>query len=385
MTGTKLLTREDFLKENFNTIKIDTKDVKRFLLYFGGILELAISGGLINENERNIISNTITNAIEFETLQEDDDDCTNYIQIRNYMYIINSYLQSKSNWDAWLELRTIKSAGNANVLIHNAKTWITRKLKDSETLLTTIKPSISKLNISTITNAYKILSATLKNAITSTSDITTFDVKEYHNIALNIGTYILMDEFKLQNEENFFEELCSTIYNFYMEISILSKINAKKLIHDKKNEITAYFTNISNRAESINHMYKDKLSSLKREYSKKLKNCDDQIQADKEYLKAKSNIEKEWEEKLAEFEKQLVKEEICQFEILNGEYSLYDLIKEYAIYGMALKEEIYYPSTMKERNVMLMVIDNKHAISEFISATKQVLTNEQIEFLKDKM
>ena len=382
MAGKELLTREDLLRETFNNSEIDTKDVQKFLIYFGGILQLGISEGLIDEAGRNFIANAITNAIETKTTSDDEYVATNYVQIRNYMYIVSSYLYSKSKWDAWLELTAIKSNEDAYTLLDNATNWLNKKLTSYMELLNDIKLSVVKVKVENVSNAYKILVAITKNALASTSDITNFDVKVYHNSALSIGTYILMEENKLQNEENFFEELCNTIYSFCMEVSILSKINAKKVLSGKKREANGYFRSSQIRVAELDCTYKEKLSELKKEYDKKSKKCKDSMALQREYSDAKFKLEKEWEEKSNQLENFLEKEELLQLELLGGEYSLLDLIKEYAIYAMALNEKIVYPETMKERSSMLMVLNTKDAISEFISGNEQILTSKEIEFLK---
>lgn len=385
MTGTELLSRESLLKDTFNNSKIDTKNVQKFLLYFWGILQLGVSTGLIEEAECNFIANAINSAIEVATLEDEEEDDTNYIQIRNYMYLISSYLQSKTNWDAWLEISSIKSTSDVFVLINNAKDWLTTKLTNCKKLLIDTKLYVQQLNLSNISKAYQNLLTTIHNAISCLSIDTKFDIQDYHSTPLSTGTYILMNVEDLQNSENFFVNLYDTIYYFCIEISILYNIDAKKIFKGKEREAELFFTNSFNKVEELNKSYQDKLSELKREYDKNLQNCDDKMKLDEEYSKAKFYIEKEWEESVSKFEEGLEEEEILHIEILSGEYSLYDFIKEFAIYQMATKGMIAYPSTIQKRNMMLMMLDNKQAISEFLSGKEQLLTLKQINFLKNCM
>lgn len=386
MTGTELLTRESLLKEIFNNSKIDTQNVQKFLLYFWGILQLGVSTGLIEEAECNFIANVINNAIEVATLEdEEEEENTNYIQIRNYMYLISSYLQSKTNWDAWLEISSIKSTSDVFILINNAKKWLTTKLKDCKKMLADTKLCVLKLDLRNVSSAYQNLLTTIQNAISCVSNDTKFDVKDYHSTPLSTGTYILMNAKNLQNSENFFVNLYDTIYYFCIEISILYIIDAKKLFKGKKREAEVFFTNSFNKVEELNKIYQHKLSELKREYDKNLQICDDKMKLDEEYSEAKFYIEKEWEENVSKLEDGLEEEEILHIEILSGEYSLYDFIKEYAIYKMATKGMINYPSTIQKRNMMMMMLDDKQAISEFLSGKEQLLTLKQINFLKDCM
>lgn len=379
MTENKLLTREEILKENFNNIKIDTKDVKKFLVYFGGILELGISEGLIDEAVRNVITTAITNAIEYEASKYDYDDefDTNYIQLRNYMYVISSYLQSKSNWDAWLELVSIKSTKDAIVLISNASKWLTDKLNSCFKLLNDLKLSIKKININNLTITYNTLISTVKSAMSSTSDTTEFDIQYSHNSYFNAGTYVLINQEKDSVSSNFFQSLYNIVKDFCMEVSILVQIDAKKIIRSKEKEAQDYYINKFDRYRKIDDIYTSKLSEIQNNSSKKKKfsNCN-------EYFEELSNIQKELEENYQKADEEAAMEEILQVEILCGEYCLYDLIKEYAIYSLASQGNLVYPSTLEERAKMLAVIDFKEATLEFISGNQHLLTSEQIDFLE---
>ena len=49
---------------------------------------------------------------------------------------------------------------------------------------------------------------------------------------------------------------------------------------------------------------------------------------------------------------------------------------------MAVKGDINYPSEMKERSKMLMMINTKQAISEFVLGNKYVLNSKEVAYLE---
>lgn len=378
-----LLTREDLAKENFNNAKIDTEDIDKYLLYFAAILQLGLSEGLISEVGRNFIANTITKAIEISS-EGDDEYPTNYILIRNYMYIVSSYLESKTNWDAWLELLSVRTLDDAFILIKNAKDWLEKRVSSAKKCLKDIKESVSKLNLGNVSNGYNILVFTLKNIMSSTSDFTKFDMTCYHGTITTTGTYILMSAKESQNIINFVENICYTVECFCMEVSILCKVNASKIFRDKKIEADKYRNTSLNKVVNLNKQYEDRLFKLKEEYLKQLENKDnDEVEVERRYLSEKYSIEEEQEREIHKLEDYLREEEILHVEIISGEYSLNDFIKEFAIYQMALDEKISYPRTLEERSQMIIDLTIKQAILEFISGNKDLLESSQIEFLKN--
>ena len=382
MTANQLLTQEALHRDIFNSRWINTKDVKVFLMYFGAILQLGMDEGLLDEARRNAIASAITSAIELKTNGDDDDEeyDVNYVQIRNYMYILNSYLQSKSNWEAWLELIKIESRSDAISLMKDAQNWLTRKLNSRMAFLTAIRSNVENLRLSNVTNAYNLLVANMKDFMTCTSETTKFDLKTYHYGIFGIGTYTLMTD-ETQDADNFCMKFCDVIYNFCMEVSIMSKINTSDLVASKEKESDAYYKEEFKEVEAINDGYEAKLAKLKADFEKKIDNCYDQIDAERRYAETKLELEQEWERELDKLEKRQAEAEEFQIEILGGEYSLYDLIKEYAIFSLAKNGVIQYPSTILERSALLMSIEKKLAITEFISINRKVLKDEQVDFL----
>lgn len=382
MSANQLLTREAFFRDIFNASKINTEDVKAFLMYFGGILQLGIDNGLIDQAHRNAIATAITNAIELKTNDDDDEEDydVNYVQIRNYMYVISSYLQSKSNWDAWQELIKIESQSDAIALMNDARNWLTKKLNPRMAFLTAIKPKVEKLGLSNVTSAHKLLVETMRDFMTCVSVATKFDLQDYHNSVFGIGRYILMHD-DSQDSDNFCMKFCDVIYNFCMEVSIMSKINTKELVANKTNEAEGYYNNESKEVEAVNNFYEEKLAKLKERFNKELQSCDDEVDVENKYSEAKLKMEQEWEEKLNNLEKKQAEAEEFQMEILGGDYSLIDLIKEYAVFGLAKKGKIQYPTTMLQRSAVLMRLDEKQAIPEFIELNRETLKDNQVEFL----
>ena len=70
----------------------------------------------------------------------------------------------------------------------------------------------------------------------------------------------------------------------------------------------------------------------------------------------------------------------CKMELLMDDYSLVDIIKEYAIFSLAQSGKIAYPESLEERAILLNTIDISSAIHEFVNGIHN-LTDEQRKYL----
>ena len=391
MSGNELLSREDILKEEFNSQSIETTE---FIKFFTSILQLAYDFNLIDIEQRNLIARNIIIAIEESIiLSREFDDKSNATE--NYMYVISSYLQSKSNWEAWCELRKINSVISAKEFLARAKSWLKFRLKSATLNLAKIKQTVLVLNLQNITSCFQNLVNIIKQ----------FEGFDYANVGINlklshgdvsmvsIGNYeFVRNDFS--SSPNFLERLCECVYEFCMEVGILNTINAKNIIENKQIEAMEDHSRAFEKIEKINRFYKKKLSDLRKEKAdnldyyfdslhkpgRKRKGCSDEVEIEQEYARKKRALEKEYKQKMALAKKKNEEATYNKMELLKDEYSLVDIIKEYAIFSLAQSGKRLYPESLEERAILLNTIDISFAIEEFVNGIHN-LTNEQRKYL----
>ena len=390
-----LLTKDALLKENFNSYKIETKTVEEFLLYFVAILKIGIKNNLIDEQLMEFIVKKITMAINQLIETDEDDEFANIdAQIANFMYVITLYLKEKENWDAYNELIDITSVEKAKELAKKAKLWIQKKLKTQLVKLSLIKSQVDKINQKNVSDCFESMVAYVKKFISFDSINQNFDLKYFHIAAIEFEvSYCLLKEAK---KDNVYDRICENIKNFSIEVAIMSKIDAKTFFDRKKVESDESEDLKEKEINSIDMLYEEKLKSLKTEIDERMHNyldalhkkgrkkkgCSDEVEIMQEWDLRKRAIESEW---IREIEEVSYKHEVSrayQMEILAKEYTLYDLIKEFAIFSLAEKGKIEYPDTLEKKGVMLRNISFEIAVDEFIEFNKHLLDNEEICYLK---
>lgn len=99
-------------------------------------------------------------------------------------------------------------------------------------------------------------------------------------------------------------------------------------------------------------------------------------------MKIKNKILKQWSKNEKALEKKHTLSRQMQGELIFENNSLQDLIKEYALFSLANKEEIVYPDTLEKRGIELMKLPMKTAIEEFLESDIQ-FSDEEIAYLKN--
>ena len=398
MNNNVLITQEELLKEKFNSQEIiNTENIAEFLLYFARILQLGVMEELIGGDEFNFISNMLTKAISnCIIIPEDDEFVDDSEQIANYMYVITLYLQSKSNWEAFLELKDLTSIEKAQTFVAEVKSWILKKLTAQILILETNKQNVQKLNMQNVTSCYNSLRKVLNNFMHFDNVSFTFHLKLYHKSSFQPVEYsFLKTDFDYL--PNFYEKLSKMISYFILEVSIMAKLNVKSLVNGKLDEAKEISDLMQSKSEVLNKEYEEKINNLRKEYEtdlqcyydslhrpgRKKKGLKDDVLITRKYVEKKKAIESKLERKFSLLLEEQQTQDNNMIPILDENYSLIDLIKEYALFGLAQKGIFNYPSNAEARGQMLMAINLDVAISEFISMNKTILTNEQINYLLD--
>ena len=174
----------------------------------------------------------------------------------------------------------------------------------------------------------------------------------------------------------------------------MTKLNTEDLFMQKKDESDKLSTLIDEKVDSYNRQMKAKLLKLREDFEKdqseyyerlhkpgrKPKRIYDINEITEKYEAEKRKIENEWERNSRKLEKQYDSLLKSQNTLQNNNFTLTDVIKEYAIYSKACRGDIIYPTTACERGILLSMLDIDEAIKEFISSTQ--LSKSEVEYLK---
>lgn len=392
--GNELLTREEILKEKFNSRHMEVVNDSTIIMYFAWILQVAYELELINVQRRDFLAKLIADTIKGSVIINREFDKTD-TAVENYMYVITMYLQSMPNWEAWLELDNINSFHDAKEFLVKVKSWLNNMLRRPKINLGMTKQKVLSLGLENVTSCYKGLVYYIKQ-------LQGFD---YANVALKLksihfdksfaqlGSYTFLNEVS-SNASNFLEKLDEVIRSFFMEVSIMETINATSIIRNKTMEALDDRSKDSVDIERIDKFYKKKLAIIRKERDdnldyyfeslhrpgRKKKGCTDEVEIEQTYARKKRAIESAWHKKVEQLKKEKENASFCKMELLMDEYSLVDIIKEYAIFSLAQSGKIAYPESLEERAILLNTIDISSAIDEFVNGIHD-LTDEQRKYL----
>lgn len=395
MNGKELLNRQDIIREEFNELHLDTSDPSVFIMYFAWILQIASEFDFITIEERDSIANYITKAIE-ESIVINEVFEKEQTAIENSMYVVSLYFQSMPNWDAWMELRTISSISDAKEMLLKINSWLNHKLYSFKLKLSMVKLTVMKLNLKNVENCYQRLVQVIKQLQKFRYTNVELKLKECHSeqYFTSLSSYVFLKE-NSSSGFNLLERFGEVIDWFCKEVSILDSIDAKKIINHKIIEAKEDELKDYQELNSIDCKYKDMLKKLKKERDdnldyyfeslhrsgRKRNGCSDEVEIEQVYVRKKFFLENEWKKKIAEATKRQRYANDNKVELLQEDYSLVDIIKEFAIFSLAKAGKIDYPETLEQRAEMLKNLNLDKAISEFIKGNSN-LNSMQIEFLK---
>lgn len=392
----ELLTKEAILQEKFNSVTLRTENLKQFMLYSSMILHLGtMSLEISNEDEiriMNLIGQAVSDSVE---LDENDEPIS--VLVANYMYLLTVYLKSMSNWNAWLELKDIKSIKDAQVLVRKVETWLLGQISLIEGKLTAMKPKIALLKLDNVTSYYNLLISNVNQLKYFATLRGKVNLKRLHQVGDIFPRYSLLPNF--HSTDNYLESLKVTVERFDMEVSILLTVDAKTVFAKKHEESKNSAIKDQNEIAELDKQMRKKLKDLKDKYDADctryyeelhkpggFKDTDlDELSLSIEYNEAKYEIEQEWNKKAKELEKKHDDATLAKLDLLMEDYSLLDFIKEFAIFAKATDETnpIPYPETSEERGIMLANLGIDESINLFIKLNHQKLTEDMILYLQD--
>ena len=387
----ELLTKEDSLKERFNSFPLRTETLKQHMMYPHSILHIGtMMAEITSETESNIMNDVLEAMSESVTINEDGEAIP--ILVANYMYIFTLYLQSMSIWNAWLKLTSINSKYDALEVIGDAKSWLSIQTSILYQRLMNFKNNVLALNINNVTLFYENLTKSVKQINSFNEAYSQLNLKHNHNFNDAFESYRLIPISKKYS--NYLEYLESKIECFEYEVSIMLTVGAAETFEKKRIEMNDSTTSDEQKTSTLDNEMKEKLKNLKDKFDsdlllyykelhrpgpKTMKKDDTTLI--REYNAEKIRLEDEWNKRAEALEKEQTEATWAKLELLTEDYNLLDLIKEYAIYAMAIDGEIQYPNTPEERGLVLSSLNIQKAIPLFIKVNPK-LSNEQINYLQ---
>ena len=389
----ELITKDNFLEETFNLRIIETETCQKFILYWIAILHLAVELNVCNETRSNFIASSVMQAIDDVIILDEEDEFEDKdIQINNYLYVLSMFLQTKSNWSIWLRLNTINSIADAKSLLHEAKTWLEKMLTKQKFLLVQTYPKVMNLNLKNITNLYHHLFNTIKSFMAFDVFGNSFNICSYYDQPIYTCNYHFLNT-AYEKSKNLYDKLFQIIYNFCIELSIMSKIDASKIIKQKSEEIEDDSLKKIKEINEIDQHYMQEIHSLHKKQHQELnyyfesldkpgrkkKGFEDDLKIIQNFQEKKEHVERKWKQEIKKIEKKHMKSDFFLIEFTD-ECSLSDLIKEYSLFSFSTKGLFEYPNSLESRSQMLSSLKLDSSIKEFLDFKE--LNEIEIEYLR---
>lgn len=414
-----MLTKSAVAKERFNAeyfaiepgFSLEIKN--KFINYYMQLIQFAYELDLIPEEARGHIAQALMSAIEKR-------EQGRVLIATNYLYVVTLWLQSMSNWDAWLKLSSLKGSSEANTFLDSATSWFKGEVSSLLADLSAIKKAVFALGDNSLKNNYLLL----EKEVEAARDLTA-DLKNLHCADTGFLAYGLLKPVK---STNYLDGLKQAVAAFVTEISILTKCDIKNVIRQKKKEVATAKAELESQTVALNEDYAKALKELEAKKSEKLdhaaivraeyqEKCDTleqniaeenpELDEDElaelyeehynllfdEYIgplpEEPSDIESWYENEKYQLDLKFKKlensleQDASNATLPSSECSLRDICKEYALFALASRQLMVYPDTPEARAKALEDISDETAISEFFNspmATK--LSKSDLEYLK---
>lgn len=268
-----LVSQQDVVKMNFNLETIEVEGVANFMRRYLAILQLAFFYNFITEQQRDSIASSILQAARNSANGDE-------ILVSNYVYAISLRFLTLSNYECWELLREVTSISAAENFIAETKEWFkNRILNDMKRAKEGYKKSISLRNaslLSTWKNCYK----SLEDMSGCLNEGTKLEMKGLHTeSAVGRVSYVVI---RGECGVTYLEKLENYIKNLWIEVSILIKFDASKImkaIVNERNEFKLALQNeITPQIEIAQREYDsavNRLSQLEKSYEEMLKRIEE--------------------------------------------------------------------------------------------------------------
>lgn len=428
MNNNMLMSKEDSIRDSFNSSNFNYNETEyleneflkdyfqnnRFILYFVQLLHFALKLNIITKDACNFI---VTNLIS--TIEKEVDG--NTILVSNYLYIITIYLKTMSNYDAWIELKNLKSKHDAKSFLTRVSLFYGNNVEYLIKKLASITTVVGKLESIELSNDLVFLRSfvnDLKICLTDSS----VNLKDCHSTNPVITYNFLFTD---KSADNYIDRIISIIDQFHTEICMLEKLNAKEVFKQNYKQTLSFSGDLSyeddmdKELEKLKAKYKKKLEKSEKaqeEFDKKITLLEENFQkehsdlSEEEYEKAfdeyfdnlddsifgityeDSNSIDSWYqyeknsilEKYSEIDRKQEKRfrESITFSDNLQICSLKDFILEYGLFALASNGEIIYPQDNNEKIIALDNLDISKCIKLFLKHFKDNLSDLEVSYLE---
>ena len=413
--NTSLISKQEVLKENFNSQEFVTKEDKEFLILYMQILNFACEIGAITTERKEEIASLIL----MEVVNQNENEI---LPTSNSLYAFSTWLNSMSNWEAFEELSRVVDSKTADTVINESKKYFYKQIDKMLEKLREIQTIVGGLSVPNITKEFNYLFKQVMGLRNFRVPRTCINLKLMHEQTIFMN-YAFLHEIK---GIGVIEKLKNTVEAFSNEISILRKVGIdenfrneeeaeivrkaleryrkevdmskllelKKSYEDEIHLAEIEEADLNNRIDELFQKYEAEHPELKEEeleksfedYMEKLPESFFKLERDRNEIEQRYNQLKN--EALAEIEtdeKAFDSEEEKRFERrgwIEAPITLSYALLEYTLVSLVKKGVMSYPETPEERGEILSRITAKNSIKEFLSNEESNLSEGEVLYLK---
>ena len=415
MMNTSLISKQEVLKENFNSQEFVTKEDKEFLILYMQILNFACEIGAITTERKEEIASLIL----MEVVNQNENEI---LPTSNSLYAFSTWLNSMSNWEAFEELSRVVDSKTADTVINESEKYFYKQIDKMLEKLREIQTIVGGLSVPNITKEFNYLFKQVMGLRNFRVPRTCINLKLMHEQTIFMN-YAFLHEIK---GIGVIEKLKNTVEAFSNEISILRKVGIdenfrneeeaeivrkaleryrkevdmskllelKKSYEDEIHLAEIEEADLNNRIDELFQKYEAEHPELKEEeleksfedYMEKLPESFFKLERDRNEIEQRYNQLKN--EALAEIEtdeKAFDSEEEKRFERrgwIEAPITLSYALLEYTLVSLVKKGVMSYPETPEERGEILSRITAKNSIKEFLSNEESNLSEGEVLYLK---
>lgn len=420
MMNTSLISKQEVLKEAFNNQVFATKEDRQFLMLYMQILNFASEIGATTTERKEEIASLIL----MEIVNQNENEV---LPVSNSLYVLSSWLNCMSNWEAFEKLSMVVDQKTAVEVIDESENWFFKRLDEMAEKLKKVETIVGGLSAQNITKEFNYLFKQVFGLRGFRVSGTHINLKLMHEEAIFVN-YGFLHEIRGIGA---IEKLEKTIEAFSIEISILKKVGIDEIVKFRNEEETEivrksferykkevdnsklnvieknYATEIQmaekeeadldKRIEALFQKYSEEHSELKDEelektfedYMERLPESFFKLKYDKNEIEEKySKLKNEALAEIEADEKNFEAEEERKFERrgwIETPITLSYALLEYTLVSLVKKGVMMYPETPEERGEILSRITVKNSIKEFLSNEERNLSESEVLYLKSSL
>ena len=213
MMNTSLISKQEVLKENFNSQEFVTKEDKEFLILYMQILNFACEIGAITTERKEEIASLIL----MEVVNQNENEI---LPTSNSLYAFSTWLNSMSNWEDFEELSRVVDSKTADTVINESEKYFYKQIDKMLEKLREIQTIVGGLSVPNITKEFNYLFKQVMGLRNFRVPRTCINLKLMHEQTIFMN-YAFLHEIK---GIGVIEKLKNTVEAFSNEISILRKV-----------------------------------------------------------------------------------------------------------------------------------------------------------------